>query len=203
MRVISIDIETTGKWVNTASMLSLGCVEDVNGKMTILEEYFMHDKPIPTSAIEVHGITNKLLAEKSQGVYFEDKVERLASIFWDPTAIAIGYNCNTFDFRVIDAALMELGHPAHKYCRVVDILSIARRRWKPSRTNPNQPANVQLDTVYRQCIKEFSGKESFIERRFDQLFPEGNKAHHTAAWDAYMTHYVAKCLCPEIFFDRA
>lgn len=198
-KIISIDIEATGKFANTARMLSLGFVTDDRGSIHAGEEYFMYDGQIPQSSIAVHGITNSILLEKSQGLYFEDKIEQLKDILWDPDAIAIGYNCNTYDFRVIDNALMELGYPPHKFKNVIDLYSVARKRWKPSKYDKNQPVNLQLDTVYNQCLKEFRGSPRFVESIFDKICSSGVKAHHTAAWDAYMTYYVCRCLCPELF----
>lgn len=198
-KVISIDIEATGKFANTAHMLSLGFVTAEGADIRAGEEYFMYDNVIPQSSINVHGITNKILLEKSKGLYFEDKIEQLKDILWDPNATAIGYNCNTYDFRVIDNALMELGYPPHKFERVIDLYSIARKRWKPNKWDKNQPVNLQLDTVFKQCLKEFHGSERFIGSIFDKICSDGAKTHHTAAWDAYMTFYICKCLCPSIF----
>ncbi|QFR33931.1 DNA polymerase III subunit epsilon [Ancylobacter sp. TS-1] len=125
MREIVLDTETTGLNPLTGDRLvEIGCVEILNRIPTgqVYHVYLNPQRDMPVEAFNVHGLSAEFLADKP---LFAHVVEDfLAFIGNDPLVI---HNA-AFDIGFINAELAKVARPALTFDRVVDTLSLARRR---------------------------------------------------------------------------
>ena len=133
MREIVFDTETTG--LDPASghrVVEIGCVELLNGIPTgkTYHQYINPERDMPDDAFRVHGISLSMLADKPV-------FAGIAGAFLAFTAGAklVAHNAE-FDFRFINAELAALDLPALSMERMVDTLTLARRR------HPGAPASL-------------------------------------------------------------
>ena len=125
MREIVFDTETTG--LNPLAgdrMVEIGCIELVNRCETgrTYHAYFNPDRPMPSGAEAVHGLSDRFLSDKPR---FHEKVEELLEFIGDAPLIA--HNAS-FDFAFINHELNNCGRPLICTTRMVDTLSLARQR---------------------------------------------------------------------------
>ena len=129
MREIVIDTETTGlDPQNGHRIVEIGCVELLNTIPTgaIFHSYVNPERDMPEQAFEVHGLSSEFLAEKP---VFAGVVRDFLA-FVDGARI-IAHNAE-FDMRFLNAELAILGIPPIAQDRVVDTLSLARRKFPGS-----------------------------------------------------------------------
>jgi DNA polymerase-3 subunit epsilon len=127
MRQIVLDTETTGLEAgNGDRVIEIGCVELVNRRLTgnTYHQYLQPDREIDPGAIEVHGITNEMLADKPR---FAD----VARDFLDFVSGAelIIHNA-PFDVGFLNHELKRLGSEWGRIdgcCSVLDTLAMARQ----------------------------------------------------------------------------
>ncbi len=125
MREIVLDTETTGLNPLTGDRLvEIGCVEIYNRIPTgqVYHVYLNPQRDMPLEAFNVHGLSTEFLADKPLFAQVAD--DFLAFIAGDPLVI---HNA-AFDIGFLNAELAKLGRPALTFDRVVDTLSLARRR---------------------------------------------------------------------------
>ena len=125
MREIVFDTETTGLTPLAGDrMVEIGCVELVNRCETgrTWHAYFNPDRPMPSGAEAVHGLTDRFLSDKPR---FHEKVEELLAFVGDSPLIA--HNAG-FDFAFINHELNNCGRPLICTSRMVDTLALARQR---------------------------------------------------------------------------
>jgi len=125
MREIVLDTETTGLNPLTGDRLvEIGCVEIYNRIPTgqFYHVYINPERDMPLEAFNVHGLSTEFLSDKPLFAHIVD--EFLAFIAGDPLVI---HNA-AFDIGFINAELAKVGRPALTFDRVVDTLSLARRR---------------------------------------------------------------------------
>ena len=126
MRQVVLDTETTG--LSTADghrIIEIGCVEMINRRLTAnrFHRYVNPERAIDAGAMEVHGITNEMLADKPN---FADQVEDFLS-FIDGSELII-HNAPfdvgfiNYEFSLLDPAQ---GKVADR-CTVLDTLKMAR-----------------------------------------------------------------------------
>jgi DNA polymerase-3 subunit epsilon len=126
LREIVLDTETTGLDHRKGDrIIEIGCVEIVNRIPTgrTFHEYIHpEDREVHPDAQAIHGIS----MEKLQGKPF---FKAIAPAFVEFVADAplVIHNA-TFDIGFINAELKRLSHPAILMDRVVDTLSLARRK---------------------------------------------------------------------------
>lgn len=125
MREIIFDTETTGLDNRTDRIIEIGGIELFNhfptGKTIHL---FINpgDQKVHPDALAVHGITDEFLKDKPP---FADVVEQILDFFGDGKWIA--HNA-TFDMGFINSELARIGLPPILPDRVIDTLSLARRK---------------------------------------------------------------------------
>lgn len=125
-RQVILDTETTG--ISTADdhrIIEIGCVEMVGRRLTgqTFHQYVNPQREIDAGAIEVHGITNKFLADKP---LFADVAEDFLR-FIDGAELII-HNA-PFDVGFIDHELAKLdgeSRRVHTIASVLDTLKMAR-----------------------------------------------------------------------------
>lgn len=125
MREIVLDTETTGLDPNRGDRLcEIGCVEMVNRFLTgrIFHRYLNPERPMAPEAFAVHGLSDAFLADKP--VFRDVADEFLAFIGEDPLVI---HNAS-FDTGFLNHELKRLGKSTISPSRVIDTLTIARRR---------------------------------------------------------------------------
>lgn len=127
MRQIVLDTETTG--LDPAEghrIIEIGCVELINRKLTgnHYHQYLNPEREVDPGAVEVHGITNEMLADKP---HFADVAAEFMAYI--EGAQLIIHNA-PFDVGFIDHELRRLGNAESavaEYCTVLDTLALARR----------------------------------------------------------------------------
>lgn len=125
MREIVLDTETTGLDPATGHrIVEIGCVELFNAIPSgqTYHVYLDPERDIPEEAFRVHGISAEFLAGKPK---FAEVAEALLSFLGDAPLVA--HNAE-FDMRFINAELAAHGFGAIGPERVIDTLTLARRR---------------------------------------------------------------------------
>jgi DNA polymerase-3 subunit epsilon len=133
MREVVFDTETTG--LDPAQgdrVVEIGCVELVNMIPTgrTFHVYLNPERDMPAEAQAVHGLTNEFLRDKP---VFAEVVEDFLAFVADARLVA--HNAE-FDMKFINAELARLGFTAIAASRVVDTLTITRRKF------PGSPATL-------------------------------------------------------------
>lgn len=151
MRQIILDTETTGLEPSEGHrIIEIGCVELLNRKFTgnTYHQYLQPDREIDEGAIEVHGITNEMLADKPR---FADIADEF--IAFVRGAELVIHNA-PFDVGFLNHELKLLGGShgcVDQLCGVVDTLVMARR------LHPGQKNN--LDALCKRYDIDNSHRE--------------------------------------------
>lgn len=135
MRQIVLDTETTGlEHSQGHRLIEIGCVELINRRLTgrHFHKYINPQREIDAGAIEVHGITNEMLADKPLFAHIVDEfIEFVAD------AELIIHNA-AFDIGFINSEFNRLERglaPLDRICRVTDTLLMARQRHPGQKNN--------------------------------------------------------------------
>jgi DNA polymerase-3 subunit epsilon len=105
-------------------MVEIGCVEIFNRVETgrHFHAYFNPDRPMPSEAEAVHGLTSIFLSDKPR---FQEKAEELLDFIEDAPMVA--HNAS-FDFGFLNHELGLCGKPSVCMSRMIDTLTLARTR---------------------------------------------------------------------------
>ena len=132
-RQIVIDTETTGLEIEHGHrIVEIGCVELINRKITNnrFHCYVNPQRTIDTDALLVHGITDKLLADKP---VFGEILEELLQFIQGAELIA--HNAS-FDIGFINHEIKLSSHstkPLEQYLTIIDTLELARKKFPGQR----------------------------------------------------------------------
>lgn len=135
MRQIVLDTETTGLEHNQGHrLIEIGCVELIDRKLTgrHYHQYLNPEREIDAGAIEVHGITNEMLADKP---LFAQIADHLLAFIGDAELII--HNA-PFDLGFLNMEFGRLGRgtqPIERMCNIVDTLVMARQRHPGQKNN--------------------------------------------------------------------
>src|SRR5918993_3548325 len=133
MREIVLDTETTGTDPAAGDrIIEIGCVELVNQFPTgrSFHAYINPQRAVSQGAFNVHGLSEAFLADKP---VFAAIAEPLLEFVGDGRLVI--HNAG-FDVAFLNAEFARTGHPALDMVRVVDTLSLARRK------HPGAPASL-------------------------------------------------------------
>jgi DNA polymerase III subunit epsilon len=133
MREIILDTETTGTDPGAGErIIEIGCVELVNQFPTgrTFHAYINPQRSVSQGAFNVHGLSEAFLADKP---VFAGIVESFLEFVADGRLVI--HNAG-FDIAFLNAELARIGHAALDMMRVVDTLSLARRK------HPGAPNNL-------------------------------------------------------------
>ncbi|MBJ7253169.1 MAG: DNA polymerase III subunit epsilon [Sphingomonadaceae bacterium] len=136
MREIIFDTETTGFDPATGDrMVEIGCIEMVSRVMTgkHYHAYFNPQRPMPTAAEQVHGLSDRFLSDKPT---FGEKADELLAFLGDSPLVA--HNAS-FDFGFLNHELQHCGRPPVSMDRMVDTVALARVK--------NPGAKLSLDAL--------------------------------------------------------
>jgi len=127
MRHIVLDTETTGLDPNDGHrIIEIGCVEVINRRLTgnDYHQYLQPDREIDAGAMEVHGITNEMLADKPR---FADVLAEFLDYI--EGAELVIHNA-PFDVGFLDVELVRSGKnlTMRDVCTVTDSLVMARQK---------------------------------------------------------------------------
>jgi DNA polymerase III subunit epsilon len=125
MREIVLDTETTGlDPARGDRLVEIGCVEIVNRFLTgrVFHRYINPQRAMPIEAFNVHGLSEAFLSDKP--LFSEIADEFLAFIAEDTLVI---HNAS-FDIGFLNHELKRLGKGPIAQTRVIDTLTLARRR---------------------------------------------------------------------------
>lgn len=151
MRQIVLDTETTGLEPGDGHrIIEIGCVELVNRRLTgnTFHQYLQPDREIDAGAIEVHGITNEMLADKPR---FADVARDFLDFVMGAELII--HNA-PFDVGFLNHELKRLEGGwgrIDQHCSVLDTLAMARQ------LHPGQKNNLDalckrygIDNTHRE-----------------------------------------------------
>ena len=125
MREIVFDTETTGlSPAGGDRIVEIGCIEMINRCETGREyhAYFHPDRPMPSEAEAVHGLSDRFLSDKPR---FQEKAEELLAFIGDSPLVA--HNAG-FDFGFLNAELQKCGRDPICLSRMICTLVLARSR---------------------------------------------------------------------------
>ena len=131
MREIILDIETSGlDYKDGHRIVEIGCIE--MNKKEVGGRYHQYINPLKTLTednIKIHGITNEFLENKP---VFEEIVDDFLKFIQDSSIIA--HNAN-FDIGFLNFELEKISKPKIDKIRVVDTVTIARKRFPGQQVN--------------------------------------------------------------------
>lgn len=139
LRQVVLDTETTGMNFNGAphighNIIEIGAVELINRRLTgrTFHVYIKPPREVDAEAMQVHGITNEMLADKPAFAEIADEF-----IEFIKGAELIIHNA-PFDVGFIDHEFSFLPNPPEKVaqmCTVTDSLQLARKMYPGKRNN--------------------------------------------------------------------
>ena len=131
MREIILDIETSGlEHKEGHRIIEIGCIE--LNKKEVGSHFHQYINPLKTLTpenIKIHGITNDYLGDKP---LFEDIADSFLDFIKDSPVIA--HNAN-FDIGFLNSELEKVSKPVISQDRVIDTVSIARKRFPGQQVN--------------------------------------------------------------------
>ena len=131
MREIILDIETSGlEHKEGHRVIEIGCIE--LNKKEVGSHFHQYINPLKTLTpenIKIHGITNEHLEDKP---LFEDIADSFLDFIKDSPVIA--HNAN-FDIGFLNSELEKISKPVISQDRVIDTVSIARKRFPGQQVN--------------------------------------------------------------------
>jgi DNA polymerase III subunit epsilon len=133
MREIVLDTETTGlDPADGHRVVEIGAVEIVHQSLTgkVFHTLINPERDVPEEALRVHGHSAAVLKEKP---VFAGVVDEFLAFIGDSTLVI--HNAD-FDVRFVNAELARLGRDTIGMDRVVDTLTLARKR------HPGQPNSL-------------------------------------------------------------
>jgi DNA polymerase-3 subunit epsilon len=125
MREIILDTETTGlDPADGHRVIEIGCLELVNHIPTgqFWHEYFNPERDMPEAAFKIHGLSASFLQDKPS---FAERAAAFLSFIEDAQIVI--HNA-AFDTAFLEAELARADLPPLPAARVVDTLSLARRK---------------------------------------------------------------------------
>ena len=131
MREIILDIENSGlEHKEGHRVIEIGCIE-LNEKEvgSHFHQYINPLKTLTPENLKIHGITNDYLEDKP---LFEDIADSFLDFIKDSPVIA--HNAN-FDIGFLNSELEKVSKPVISQDRVIDTVSIARKRFPGQQVN--------------------------------------------------------------------
>lgn len=133
MREVVLDTETTGLDPGQGHrVIEVGCVELLNHVPTgrTFHRYLNPERPVPTEAFGVHGLSDAFLADKPVFAAIADDF----LVFLGDSPLVI-HNA-AFDLGFVNAEFARLGRPPLAAGRAIDTVVLARQAF------PGAPANL-------------------------------------------------------------
>lgn len=181
MNYLFFDLETTGLSRSSDILEFGGLLCDENLKiLEVYNEYFLHDEPVPTSAVNIHGLNS----QKLEFLAHRDFISAAPDIFNIVTQQNIyycGHNIIKYDLPVLVSNFTRLGYSfsfKEDVCR--DTLTLARQYFDGSH---------KLETMLSQVLY----KSNLTITDFNRIYSDSchnyildvNAHYHSALYDAF------------------
>ena len=150
-RIIALDIETTGLNIRHNTIIEIGVIEVVNGKVALeYKKLFGGGHSSVYLSRCVHHITDQ---ERNGKPTFRECAEKIAAYL--SNAIIVTHNGNSFDIPMIDYNLRQAGYEWKNY-KSVDTLAIMRKYRKANNSElDDKKEKVQGKNKLENICKEF------------------------------------------------
>jgi DNA polymerase-3 subunit epsilon len=148
VREIILDTETTGFDPSSGDrIVEIGCIETHNHMSTgeVFHCYVDPERDMPEGAFAVHGLSSEFLSDKPK---FAEIVDQFLEFIGDAPLVI--HNAE-FDLRFLDADFALIGKPAIERLRIIDTITLARRRYPG--------AQVSLDALCRRFEIDLTRRE--------------------------------------------
>jgi DNA polymerase-3 subunit epsilon len=148
VREIILDTETTGFDPSSGDrIVEIGCIETHNHMSTgaVFHCYVDPERDMPEGAFAVHGLSSEFLSDKPK---FAEIVDQFLEFIGDAPLVI--HNAE-FDLRFLDAEFALIGKPAIERLRIIDTITLARRRYPG--------AQVSLDALCRRFEIDLTRRE--------------------------------------------
>lgn len=124
-RLVVLDTETTGfSHAEGHRIVEIGCVELMDMRKGEARQWYVNpQREIPAEAIEVHGITNAMVADKPT---FEQIAQELVAFLAEDTLVI--HNA-AFDMGFLNMELGLCGYRPMELARAIDTVPLARRKF--------------------------------------------------------------------------
>ncbi len=173
MKVIVFDTEATDLQPGQICQLSSLTIED--GVVTGQNLYFSVDQ-MSEGAFEVHGLSMEMLAELSEGQYFEDCAQELLQQF-NSADLVIGHNVSA-DERYLRVELERCGLKLKRlntFCTMNYATGIMNMERKVNIGRPKPPKLEELcahygvteEQIQQHCAQWFGGGTDKHDARYD------------------------------------
>ena len=198
MKYVILDTETTDLKGDVVQMAII--VLDDNFKVESFDSFYCNtDKIVSEGAFKVHGISNQMAKELSEGKFLEDYLlgnPKYKKLLFEPGVVFVGFNV-MFDLNTINRVLMDktgvsFSSPIkcnsilnldekRRYC--LDMMYYARRK-------TGMIKGLNLSKAVELIVEDVKGNE--LEDLYKQVSKYYNVKHsshsfHDAAYDTYCT----------------
>lgn len=167
-RLICLDLETTGLNIQYNTIIELGVVEVVDGK--VKREYAKLFGGGHSSLFLVRNVHHISDAERRGKPTFRSCAEKISAFLRG--AILVTHNGNSFDIPMIQHKLSEAGFPLKEF-RSIDTLQLVRKMRRASKKNGDSPTDDSDDkNSHRNSLGNLC-------REFGLVYggEEGNRSH--------------------------
>lgn len=185
MKYIFFDLETTGL-ARTSDILEFGaivCNQDII-PVSFHHEYFLTDKPVPQSAVNVHGLTQQKL-EFLANRDFMAAAPDIANLITAKDTYVCGHNIVNYDLPVLKSNLSRAGislDTAKLSC--MDTLLISKEK---------VPGPHKLDILTSNLLRKRGMSMKEINAAFDSLVESSGldidteMRYHSALYDSFLS----------------
>lgn len=181
MNYLFFDLETTGL-ARTSDILEFGgllCDENLK-IIRVYNEYFLHDEPVPASAINVHGLTSQKL-EFLASRDFISAAPDIFNIVSQKDIYYCGHNVIRYDLPVLVSNLTKLGYSfsfSESNCR--DTLQYSKKYFDGSHN-----LESTLSSILRKANLTVSDINSLYDRTCSDHIIDRSAHYHCALYDAF------------------
>lgn len=130
MRYAVFDLETTGL-SSKDEAIQFGCVlTNSNFEAESLINFYCYtQQKISANALKVHNINRDMLMKLSNGLTFEDQMQRYPNLFNAKDIVWVEYSTNGFDMRVLNQTLRNNGLPEYNFGQKIHTLNKQEGVW--------------------------------------------------------------------------
>lgn len=195
MRYVIFDTETTDL---VGDVVQMGIIVlDENFKVEFFDSFYCNtDKIVSDGAFKIHGISNDIALELSEGKYLEDYIlgnPKYKSLFFDPGVVFVGFNVG-FDLSTVNRVLMEktgVSFPTPAKCTSILNLDENRRYsldlMQHYRKKIGMVKGLTLAKTVELVVKDVDVEEFYKEVISYFKVKNCGLKFHDAAFDTYCT----------------
>lgn len=194
MKYVILDTETTDLKGDVVQMAIM--VLDENFRVESFDSFYCDtDKIVTEGAFKVHGISNEIARELSDGKFLEDYIlgnPKYKSLFFDPGVVFVGFNV-MFDLNTINRVLMDktgVSFSSPLQCNSILSLDENRRYYLDmmyyARRKTGMVRGLNLARAVELLVKDVQVDEFYKQVSSFYKVKAGHQ-FHDAAYDTYCT----------------